>query len=277
MAAAEQSSVAYNFSSSSSASNSTGWRPVAHARAQDVTVPKNGESRIQLYEDFTIPDGHAEAALPIEVSPQRLVVNGSASPRIGEVNCTSPDGEYGAGEELNITVLFTSSIEWQPRDAALSDRWVGSAEDVPRRWVLGSTNNRLYGLATDEGDINTQWARGEHPTARRLPENASHPALRLATGCRGGDGCFVAEVQAFYCKANQGALALSWNGHVLPNLDVNLDQEQLKSELETLPGTDCTANCLMSLTTNKMIIQPPNPALAIMKPNYLPCLQVSLK
>jgi|MDSY01.1.fsa_nt_gb hypothetical protein len=201
-----------------------------------ICTVQNGERRIELFENFPIPDGHAEVALPIEVSPPRLVVNGSGSPRVVRVNCSVADGVYGAGEEINITVRFTTSIAWHPEDADLSDRWVSGAEDAPRRWALDGSKDRMYGLANEENHLSTQWSRWPHPTVHQLPANSSRPSIRLATGCGGSSDCFVAEHQSFYCKANKGALAITWNGHVLPNLYANLDQEGLKRELQTLPG-----------------------------------------
>lgn len=85
--------------------NRTGWRPVAHAAHQDVTVPRNGRRQIELLEEFTIPDGESELLLPIEVSPQRLTVDGDAPPRVLSVASPTPDGEYGAGHRINVTVV----------------------------------------------------------------------------------------------------------------------------------------------------------------------------
>jgi hypothetical protein len=101
----------------------SGWRPVAHAANQDVVVPENGRRRLELLEEFTIPDGESELLLPIEVAPQRLTINGNAPPRVALVNSTIVDGEYGAGHEINITVLFTTAVEWLPVGAAHGDRF----------------------------------------------------------------------------------------------------------------------------------------------------------
>lgn len=204
-------------------------------------------------EEFTIPDGYAEIALPIEVSPPRIVINGSAPPRIIQVNCSVPDGEYGAGEEINITVLFTTRIVWRPKLADFSDTWVGSSVDVPQRWVLSNTEKRMLGPLNTVEEFNSQWARGVHPSAQQKRINASQPTIRLATGCRRQNrNCFIPEIQTFHCKANKGALALSWNGHTVRNLDASLDQEELKSALETIPGNKgafsayCIATCHMT-------------------------------
>lgn len=102
--------------------NRSGWRPVAHAAHQDVVVPQNGRRRIELLEEFTIPDGESELLLPIEVEFKRLSVDGNAPPRVVLVNSTSEDGEYGAGQEINITVQFTTNVEWNPFDASKTER-----------------------------------------------------------------------------------------------------------------------------------------------------------
>ena len=98
--------------------NQTGWRPVAHAASQDLSVPLNGRRRIQLLEEFTIPDGESELLLPIEVSPKRLTLDGDAPPRALTVASSALDGEYGAGHFINITVLMTTAVEWRPQGVA---------------------------------------------------------------------------------------------------------------------------------------------------------------
>jgi hypothetical protein len=103
--------------------NRSGWRPVAHAAHQDIVVPQNGRRRIELLEEFTIPDGESELLLPIEVEFRRLSVDGNAPPRIVLVNSTIDDGEYGAGHEINITVTFTTNVEWNPFEASKSPRY----------------------------------------------------------------------------------------------------------------------------------------------------------
>ena len=100
----------------------TGWRPVAHAAQQDIVVPKNGRRRIELLEEFTIPDGESELLLPIEVSAPRLTVDGNGAPRVVAVNSTAHDGDYGAGQEINITVRFTTPVDWRPEGASYGDR-----------------------------------------------------------------------------------------------------------------------------------------------------------
>lgn len=104
--------------------NRSGWRPVAHAAHQDIVVPQNGRRRIELLEEFTIPDGESELLLPIEVEFRRLSVDGNAPPRVVLVNSTCDDGEYGAGHEINITVKFTTAVQWNPLDASKSERYI---------------------------------------------------------------------------------------------------------------------------------------------------------
>lgn len=96
-------------------------RPIANAASQEISIPKNGQRRIELLEEYTIPDGIEEVLLPLEVSLDRIIVEGNAAPRVVSVNCTSPDGVYGAGQELNITVSFTTGIKWEPLRASKSD------------------------------------------------------------------------------------------------------------------------------------------------------------
>jgi hypothetical protein len=104
----------------------TGWRPVAHAAHQDIVVPRNGRRRIELLEEFTIPDGESELLLPIEVAPKRLTIDGDAAPRVLVVNSTALDGEYGAGHEINITILYTASVAWTPIGVSDGDRFVAT-------------------------------------------------------------------------------------------------------------------------------------------------------
>ena len=94
---------------------------MAHAAHQDVAIPLNGRRRIELLEEFTIPDGESEVLLPLEVNPTRLTIDGDAPPRVVAVESSSPDYEYGAGHEINITVLFTTAVAWQPKGASLGD------------------------------------------------------------------------------------------------------------------------------------------------------------
>jgi hypothetical protein len=218
--------------------NRSGWRPVAHAAHQDVVVPSNGRRRIELLEEFTIPDGESELLLPIEVEFRRLTIDGSAAPRVTLVNSTSEDAEYGAGQEINITVRFTSDIDWRPIGVSDSDRWLGSHHDVPQRWVISGTNKHMSGTASNLYGFNTQWSDGSpHPTAEPIPTNASKPTLRLATGCLNGE-CVITEIQSFKCVADHGKFALIWNGHYRTNIDVSSSQEEFKRVLETLPGID---------------------------------------
>jgi len=94
----------------------------------------------------------------------------------------------------------------------------------------------MVGTAEDAIEFNVQWHDGVHPTAHRMLANATVPTLRVATGCRRGAPCSVPEIQSFRCAADSGAFTLSWNGYMLTNLDVRLDQEDFKRALETLPG-----------------------------------------
>lgn len=102
--------------------NRTGWRPVAHAAYQDVTVPRDGRRQIELLEEFTIPDGESELLLPIEVSPNRLTLEGDAPPLAIAVASPTPDGEYGAGHRINVTVLMTTEVDWRPEGVAVGSR-----------------------------------------------------------------------------------------------------------------------------------------------------------
>ena len=102
--------------------NRSGWRPVAHAAFQEVVVPSNGRRRIQLLEEFTIPDGESELLLPIEVNPTRLTVDGNAPPRVLALRSGAEDGEYGAGHTINVTVLFTTAVDWRPEGVADGDK-----------------------------------------------------------------------------------------------------------------------------------------------------------
>jgi len=216
--------------------NRSGWRPVAHAAHQDIVVPQNGRRRIELLEEFTIPDGESELLLPIEVEFGRLTVDGSAPPRIVLVNSTSEDEEYGAGQEINITLRFTTDVDWRPYGVSDSERWLGSDTDVPQRWVISGTNKHMFGTASNEYGYNTQWSNGPHPTTKPIPMNASIPTLRLATGCLYGGECMIHEIQLFYCVANHGKLSILWNGHYRTNVDVDSTQEELKRVIETFPG-----------------------------------------
>lgn len=100
----------------------SGWKPVAFAANQDLVVPLNGQRVIELIEEFTIPDGESELLLPIDVAPPRLTVDGDAPPKVVAVNTTALDGTYGAGQDINITVEFTTVIEWRPRRAGVTER-----------------------------------------------------------------------------------------------------------------------------------------------------------
>jgi hypothetical protein len=131
--------------------NRTGWRPVAHAAHQDITVPRNGRRRIELLEEFTIPDGESELLLPIEVSPKRLTVDGNAPPRAILVASPTPDGEYGAGHLINVSVLMTTAVDWRPEGVAEGSRYTyarhrfspteAAADSVPVNFQMGRQFN----------------------------------------------------------------------------------------------------------------------------------------
>ena len=129
--------------------NRSGWRPVAHAASQDAVVPQNGRRRIELLEEFTIPDGESELLLPIEVTPKRLSIDGDAPPRVVRVSTAAEDVEHGAGHELNITVLYTSKVEWRPSGVAEGNRCdiksVPPFQDPTTNWHLS-----FYPVATFE-------------------------------------------------------------------------------------------------------------------------------
>jgi hypothetical protein len=60
-------------------------------------------------------------------------------------------------------------------------------------------------------------------------------ALVLASGCE-DDGCAVKEEQEFFCRADTGSFALTLGEGVVRNIDVRVDQEQLKYKLESIHG-----------------------------------------
>jgi hypothetical protein len=113
--------------------------------------------------------------------------------------------------------------------------------DVPDRWAISGTDKHMLGTASNEYGFNTQWSDGPHPTAHQIPTNASKPTLRLATGCS-QSSCITPEVQMFSCTADNGKLALIWNGHSRTNIDVHASQEDLKRIIETLPGTSSSSS-----------------------------------
>lgn len=109
-------------SSNHSSSVKNGWRTVAHAARPRLTVPSNGRLKLTLQEEYTVPDGEAQIVLPISVLPTRISVEGDAPPRVISVNSSTPNGSYGAGDVIDIAVIFTSKVVWRPHDAAPSDR-----------------------------------------------------------------------------------------------------------------------------------------------------------
>ena len=73
-------------------------------------------------ERHRIPDGELELVLPLVVHPHRLSINGDGPPRVTEVNTTAEDGQYSAGQQINISVTFTTPVVFDPtgRFACLS-------------------------------------------------------------------------------------------------------------------------------------------------------------
>ena len=110
------------------------------AASQTVTVPRNGRRTIELHNDLPIPDGHGELLLPLDVAAPRLKLDGSAGPRVVSIDTSRSDGEYGAGEDIDITVEFTAPVVFDSRNTALSAYWRGPGlRGSSLGWVEGGT------------------------------------------------------------------------------------------------------------------------------------------
>ncbi|KAH8083462.1 hypothetical protein JL720_8347 [Aureococcus anophagefferens] len=154
---------------------------IPRASSVQVAGPVDEAIAIELRASLQIPDGGV-AQLPVIAAPARVAVDGDGAPRDARVWSASADGVYNAGQDLSISVEFTSAVE-----------------------IIG---------------------------------DASALKLVLNTGCD-DDACATFEEQTVTCKADSGKFALTlYDGGSARNIDAHIDQEGLKSALETIDGVE---------------------------------------
>ena len=84
-------------------------RPTPGAADFDVVGHQNRPQQIQLKAALAIPD-EGEMQLPILVDPPPIAVWGDGPPKVVAVSSQQPDGIYGVGEKIALTVRFTSPV-----------------------------------------------------------------------------------------------------------------------------------------------------------------------
>ena len=84
--------------------------PVPRAQTLQVAGPVDEPPSIELRSALEVPDG-GEAQLPIIVEPRAVSIEGDGAPRITKVGTDAPDGIYSSGQNITVTLSFTSTVE----------------------------------------------------------------------------------------------------------------------------------------------------------------------
>ena len=84
--------------------------PIPRAQTLQVAGPVDEPTSIELRSALEVPDG-GEAQLPIVVEPRAVSIEGDGAPRITKVGTDAPDGIYSSGQNITITLTFTSAVE----------------------------------------------------------------------------------------------------------------------------------------------------------------------
>ena len=84
--------------------------PIPRAQTLQVAGPVDEPTSIELRSALEVPD-EGEAQLPIIVEPRAVSIEGDGAPRITKVGTDAPDGIYSSGQNITVTLSFTSAVE----------------------------------------------------------------------------------------------------------------------------------------------------------------------